>query len=72
MRERDTRVCERPHAGGDPRYDLEPNARLCERECLLGAAPEHERISTFEPDHHVMAVRQLHQHAVDPLLGEPP
>ncbi len=43
MRERDTRVCERPHAGGDPRYDLEPNARLCERECLLGAAPEHER-----------------------------
>ena len=56
--------------GRHARHDLEGDPRLRGAQCLLGPAPENERVSPFEPDHIAARPRVLDQDLIDLVLGQ--
>jgi hypothetical protein len=59
----------RGHRRADARNDLERDAGLDQRQRLLAAPPEHERIAALQADHVVTAAGLADHQAVDRLLG---
>ena len=68
MGQRDAGVGEAADPGCDPRHDPERHAGRGQRERLLAAAPEHERIAALETQHAQAGARELDQALVDPEL----
>ena len=65
MRDRDAGQRRRRERRADPWDHLEGNARCRQRERLLAAAPEHERITALEADDALAARRGAREEAVD-------
>ena len=68
VRQRDAGVGEAADPGRDPRHHPERHAGRGQRERLLAAAPEHERIAALEAQHAQAGARKLDQALVDPEL----
>src|ERR1700690_2035967 len=62
MSHRDTRVRARGNSGGHPGYDLEVDAGGPQRERLLAAAPEHERIPALQTNDGTASLRPRNHH----------
>ena len=62
----------RRHGNGRayPGYDFEVNTGVSERLGFFAAAPEHERITAFEPDDFMTRARVCDENAVDLFLGD--
>jgi hypothetical protein len=70
MGDRDAGVRRRRDPGRDAGHDLEGNARLPQRQRLLAAAPEHERIATLQAHNVLAGAGVLDQEAGGLLLRE--
>ena len=69
MRHRDAGQRGRGDRGADARHDLERDAGRGERQRLLAAAPEDERVARLEPHDPAPAARGANQQPVDRLLA---
>ena len=70
MRHRDAGVGGRRHRGADAGHDLERDAGLRQRQRLLAAAAEHERVAALQPHHDAASPRLLDQPRVDLALRQ--
>ena len=70
MRQRDARVGRHRDGRRDAGHHLEGNARALERQGLLAAATEHERVAALEPHDPPAASRVGHEERGDPLLRQ--
>lgn len=68
--ERNARIAGAAGGGGDPRHHLKGNAVFGEVFDLLPAAAEDEWIATLQAQHPVALTGELHQLAVDVVLGD--
>ena len=68
MGERNTGIGRDAQRRGDPRDDLERDARVGEGLGLFPAPPEDERVAPFEPDDGQAAPGAVDQHAADLFL----
>src|SRR5216684_1288078 len=70
VRERNAGPSGRRDRAGHPGHDIERNARLLERLCLLAAPPEDERIAALQPHDTPPALRRPDHDDVNVLLRE--
>ena len=67
--DRNARICRRRNARGDPGHDLEIDVSLAQRQRLLAAATEHERVAALQAHHLAPGAGALDHQRLRVLLG---
>src|SRR5438132_5879789 len=70
MRHRDARRCRNCGKGRNARDDLERQPRFGERECLLAATAEDERVASLQADDGETLLAEVDEQVVDLVLVE--